>query len=131
MDFINNATKSVKVLFDTNAFLMPFEFGIDPYQGVKDLIPGAILITLKACVNELKGLKPGRWESIISLGLQKGLKIEQTNIDNLSVDDLIVLYAKNNKCLVLTQDKLLKKKLLNNSLRVVIMRQKKKFEVIG
>ncbi|HLE06556.1 MAG TPA: hypothetical protein VI790_04325 [Candidatus Nanoarchaeia archaeon] len=121
----------MKVLFDTNALLMPFEFGIDPYQGVKDLIPGAILITLESCISELKGLKPGRWESIVSLGLQKGLTIEQTSLNAPSVDDLIVIYAKTNKCLVLTQDKLLKKKLLNNSLRVVIMRQKKKFEVIG
>src|SRR3989339_1518721 len=106
----------MKVLFDTNALLMPFEFGIDPYQGVKDLIPGAILITLESCISELKGLKPSRWESIVSLGLQKGLIIEQTSLNAPSVDDLIVIYAKTNKCLVLTQDKLLKKKLLNNSL---------------
>jgi hypothetical protein len=121
----------MKVLFDTNALLIPFQFNINPYKGIKDLIPGAELITLSDCVNELKGLKPSKWEQIISLGLKQGLEINNTKPSNLSIDDKIVKYAKQHNCLVLTQDKLLKKKLLNSNLRVVIMRQEKRFEVQG
>jgi len=121
----------MKVIFDTNALLMPFEFGVNPYNGVRDIVPGAELITLEECVQELKGLKPLKWESILSLGLQNGLVIVDSGIKGLSVDDTIVEYAKKHECLVLTQDRLLKKKLLNNSLRVVIMRQKKYFKVTG
>ncbi len=119
------------VIFDTNAFLIPFMFGLNPYQGIKDLVPGAELVTLEACVNELKGLKPRQWESIIDLGLKNGLRVIQTNLKAPSVDDLIVEYAREQSALVLTQDRLLKKKLLNNSLRVVILRQKKYFALTG
>ncbi|MFA5406404.1 MAG: PIN domain-containing protein [Candidatus Nanoarchaeia archaeon] len=120
-----------QVIFDTNALLIPFMFKVNPYQGVKDLVPGAELVTLEACVNELKGLKPRQWESIIDLGLRNGLKIIKTDLKASSVDDLIVEYARPNKALVLTQDRLLKKKLLNNSLRVVILRQKNHFVIMG
>ncbi|MBD3312332.1 hypothetical protein GF352_02660 [archaeon] len=122
----------MEVLFDTNALLMPFELKVNPYKGVKDLIPGASLITLKACVKELKGLKPRLWEQAVSLGKKQGLRVVlYQSVNNLSVDDLIVQYAKEHGSLVLTQDKLLRKKLLNSSLRVVILRQKKKFMITG
>ncbi len=121
----------MKVLFDTNALLMPFEFKINPYEGVKKLIPNAELITITGCVNELKGLRPRNWESILSLALSNGLKIIDFNINNLPVDDVIVEFAKKNNCVVLTQDRFLKKKLLNNSLRLVVMRQKKYFVLLG
>lgn len=121
----------MKVLFDTNAFLMPFEFGVNPYDGVKGLVPKVELITINECVRELKGLKPTSWEKIMSLALQNGLRVVDSEIKKGKVDDRIVEFAKNNNCLVLTQDRLLKKKLLNSSLRVIIMRQKKYFEIIG
>ena len=121
----------MKVLFDTNALLMPFEFKADPYKGVKNLIPDAELITLRECVEELKGLKPKKWEDILSIGINKGLKIVESGISGLPVDDIIVRYAKTHHCLVLTQDKFLKKKLLNNSLRLVVLRQKKYFIITG
>jgi len=121
----------MKILFDTNALLMPFEFGVNPYQGVKETVSGAELITLEECVQELKGLKPVQWESILTLGLKNGLQIVESGIKSLNVDETIIAYAKKHDCLVLTQDKLLKKKLLNTSLRVLIMRQKRYFEVVG
>jgi len=121
----------MRIVFDTNALLMPFEFGTNPYEGASQAVPGAELITLEKCINELKGLQPLNWESILTLGLKNGLKIIKSSINGLSVDNTIVEFAKREKAIVLTQDKLLKKKLLNNSLRVLIMRQKKYFEVIG
>ena len=117
------------VVFDTNALLMPFQFNVNPYEGVKDLVPGAELLTLEECVMELKGLKPRKWKSILSLGLQNGLKVVPSGLKGL-VDDVIVEFAKKHQALVLTQDKLLKKKLLNNSLRLVVMRQKKRFMIV-
>lgn len=121
----------MKVLFDTNSLLIPLMFKLNPYQGVKELVPKAELITLQACVDELKGLKPVKWDEILQLALDNGLRIIDYSIKGLSVDDTIVEFAKQKKCLVLTQDKALRKKLLNNSLRVVLLRQKKRFVLTG
>ncbi len=119
------------VLLDTNALLIPFQFGLDVYEKIKELVPKARIITLSSCVEELKKKKPRRWESIVALGMQKGLKIIESLLKAETVDDEILKYAVKHKCLVLTLDKELKKKLLNASLRVIIMRQKRYLRVIG
>jgi rRNA-processing protein FCF1 len=119
------------VLFDTNALLIPFQFKINPYEQVRDLVPKAELLTLKECIAELKGLKPGKWEEILSIGKNNGLKVVGSGINGLSVDDTIVEYAKKHGAMVFTQDKLLKKKVLKSNLRLVIMRQKKTLEITG
>lgn len=121
----------MKIVFDTNALLIPFQFGVNPYKGVKDLVPNAELITLKKCISELKQLKPEKWNDIVNLGLMNGLEIIDSGINGLSVDDIIVKFALQENTAVFTQDKLLKKKLLNNSLRLVVMRQQKRFVLIG
>ena len=121
----------MKVLLDTNALLIPFQFKLDIYSRIKVLIPKAEVITLSECVEELKKKKPRVWKSVIDLGLQKGLRIIETLLRVKTVDDEILEYAQKHKCLVFTQDRVLKKKLLNASLRVIIMRQRKYLKVIG
>jgi len=118
-------------VFDTNALLIPFEFGLNPYDGVRDLIPGVRLVTLEECVSELKGLRPSKWESILSLGVQNRLEVVNSEVNEVSVDDRIVSFASREKCLVLTQDALLRKKLLAKGLRIVLMRNKKTFVLMG
>ncbi len=119
------------VLLDTNALLMPFQFGLNPYKQLKELIPNTKIITLQECVDELKKIRPRSWESVIKLGLSNGLIIKKSTTKASTVDDLIVKESLKNKYIVLTQDKELKKKLLNKSLRLVVMRQKKYLELIG
>lgn len=121
----------MKVLLDTNALLIPFQFQLDIYSEIKNLIPRVGIITLSLCVDELRKKKLRAWKSVIDLGLQKGLKIIETLLKAGNVDSQILSYAVKHKCLVFTQDRVLRKKLLNASLRVIIMRQKKRLEVKG
>ncbi len=120
----------VCVLLDTNALLIPFEFGLDIYKQIKNLVPKAKIITLSLCVDELKSVKPRIYESIINLGLKKGLTVIETLLKAKNVDSQILDYAVSHKCIVFTQDIGLKKKLLNVGLHVVIMRQKKYLKVV-
>ncbi|HQN91824.1 MAG TPA: hypothetical protein PK336_06125, partial [Methanoculleus sp.] len=49
----------VKVLLDTNALLMPAQFGIDLYDGLMALLGDFEPVTLEEVVGELSGLASG------------------------------------------------------------------------
>lgn len=118
------------VLMDTNSLLIPFEFKFDVYSELK--FQGfSELITLDICLAEVKKIKPRLASAVVNLALQKGVRVIETLLKARNVDDEIIGYAKQHKCLVFTQDVLLRKKLLNQGLRVLIMRQKKYLKVIG
>ncbi len=79
-----------------------------------------------------KDLK-GKEKKAIKLALSKikNYKVEKFNFNGYA-DDAIIEYAKKNKnVIVATNDKKLKEKLLENNIPVLVVRQKKYFEVFG
>ncbi len=113
----------MKVLFDTNALIYSFT-QTNYYEILKNEYPNAEIITLEACIKELKRAKPRIWEACIKLGELYGLKIKKANISAANIDTLITRYAKKENCCVFTFDRRLKKKLKKNEVCVVSITKK-------
>jgi len=119
----------IKILFDTNFALIPFQFKIDIYSELNRIINEKYeLYFLDVCIKELEKLKFGK--AALELMKQKGVKFVSFPIYN-GVDSTILEYAKKNNAIIATQDKELKKKALKRKVRIITLRQKKYLTIKG
>jgi len=123
----------VRVLLDANAFMMAYQFRVDIFTGINELIGSFQPITLPSVEKELKNLakKRGSAGSAARYGL---LFLPETDIceeepDLGTVDEKILKYATDNQCLVVTNDRLLKNRLLERGIGVISLKNKKILEL--
>lgn len=125
-----------QLLLDTNFFLMPGQFGIDIFSEIERLVDGGFeLITLESVADELKKLakdgskNSGKDKQAANVGLKflDKVKIIKSDIDN--VDDAIVDFAAKNDCIVCTNDKELKKRVMELGEKVIFLRSKTHLEI--
>jgi rRNA-processing protein FCF1 len=122
----------MKVLIDTNFFLLPNQFGIDIFEYLKYFDS----VTLSSCVEELKKLakKGGKDGKAAKIGLKL---LKENSVDVLkdkpkgkssSTDKAILDYAIAEKCMVATNDAVLIKALKSHGLKVIRLKQRKYLE---
>ncbi|HJN56803.1 MAG: nucleotide-binding protein [Candidatus Woesearchaeota archaeon] len=127
-----------KILLDTNFLLIPVQFKVDIFSEIGRIIAFEFkLLVLDKTIEELKAIvenQKGKHKEAAKIALQL-LKIKKVNIikteSNKGTDDVIVDYAKNERCFVATQDKDLKRRLVNQGNSVIILKQKQKLAVIN
>lgn len=131
----NGNPDRVTVLIDTNAFLMTSQFRIDLLGELRLMLgvlhPGVPDVVLR----ELEGLAHGRGHdgAAARLGLQFARNctvIKMDGRDGEPVDDQILSYAKRERCRVVTNDRALRDRLLNEGLDVISLKGKQKLEII-
>jgi len=124
----------VKVLFDANALMIPGQFGVDIFSETENLVGSFDPVTIKGVVAELEGLSLGRGRDASAARVGLSLSRRCTVIDNVKssipVDDMIVKTAEEMDCMVLTNDRGLKNKLLENNIDVIVLRNQKTLEII-
>jgi len=124
----------VKVLFDTNALMMPVQFGIDIFRDVEALAGAYDPVTLTDVQEELAGLAHGRGRDAaaakVGFALSRRCTLESSEHPEIPVDDRIVRYARDNGCIVATNDRGLRKKLLDHQIDVICMREQKRLEIL-
>jgi rRNA-processing protein FCF1 len=123
----------VAVLLDTNALLIPARFRIDIFEALRNLIGAYEPLILKEVRAELEGLARGRGKD--AAAARYGLVLaEQCTVvpseDGRSVDDKIVSYAKAHRCLVFSDDRELRNRLLDLQIPVISLIGKKKLDII-
>jgi len=126
-----NSAKTV--ILDSNAILMLFEFSVDLESELTRLLGQYKIIIPSTIVEELIYLsKKGRGQKKInakaSLELIKEYNIY--NIDTNDADESVFLLAKKTNGIVVTNDKELRKKLKEISIRVIFLKGKKTLELI-
>jgi len=125
----------VKVLLDTNALLMPAQFGIDLYDGLIALLGDFESITLEEVVGELSGLARGHGRDAaaarVGLELARRSRIVPSGSSAESVDDRLIEYARREGCIVVTNDRRLRNDLLREGIGVVSMRKERTLELIS
>lgn len=121
----------VCILLDANFLMMSGQFKINIFSELDRIIERKyVLVVLSATVRELEKLLGHEKPKIrrqVSLALKIVERCEVRKADclpNENVDDLIVRYAMENKCIVSTNDKELRKKLRRNHIAVIYLRQK-------
>jgi rRNA-processing protein FCF1 len=121
----------VKVLLDTNALMVPEQFGVDIFSELERLgyndfvVPSAVLGELKSLA---KYADKGRDRVAANVGLQLAKRCEI--LDTTGDADLVLeKLAIKQDIAVFTNDKLLKKRLSIKGVTVIHLRQRRYLEV--
>jgi len=121
----------MKVIIDTNAFMVPVQFGLDIFRelrrlGFKDfIVPSSV-------VRELNGIKKlARGKDKMSANVGLGLARECSEIiTEGNADDAIVELAVKEKAAVFTNDAELKKRLCSKDITIVYLRGMDHLEIM-
>ncbi len=127
-------SRRVKVLLDTNALLMPVQFGIDLYDELQALFGDFEPVTLEEVVGELSGLSRGRGRDATAARVGLAMARRSTVVPSGSsadrVDDRVIEYARREGCTVVTNDRKLRNALLREGVDVVSMRRARTLELL-
>ena len=126
-----------KIILDTNFLLIPYQFKLDIFKEIDRIlhfdyslfILDKTLDELNNIVEKQKGKDKDAAKFALKLLEAKKIKKIMSNAEN--ADDSIVDVASQEKVIVATQDKVLKQRLEEAGIPIIIMRQKKKLELIG
>ncbi len=122
------------MLLDTNALLMPAQFGVDLYSELLALFGDFEPITLEEVVGELSGLARGRGRDAaaarVGLALVRRSTVVPSGSTAEGVDNRVIEYARREGCTVVTNDRELRNALLREGVDVVSMRRQKTLELL-
>jgi len=122
----------LKILLDTNFFLVPVQMGIDIFEELDRVIGKSYkLVTIKPVVNELKEIKAKGWgkdQIATRVGMKFLEKVEVIDFSGIAdnADEAIIQYGQANKreCAIATNDKELRAKLEELRVPVVYVKGK-------
>ena len=127
----------VKVILDSNFLLVPFQFRIDIFEELNNLLGKAEPIVLSTTIEELKKMaekSPIKKRMQFSAALKLTEKCETLEVERRrseSYDDVILRVAGKLKVPVATNDAELRKRLRSAGLATVYMRQKARLVLEG
>lgn len=124
----------MKVLLDTNALMMPAQFRIDLFGEISRLVGEFTPLVPVDVLNELRGLSKGcgRESAAARLGLtlaERCVPVDCEKSDG-SVDEQIVDYAHREGCIVVTNDRALRKALISRGIAVISLKKQKILDII-
>ncbi len=121
----------MKVIIDTNGFMIPVQFNVDIFGELERLGYDEWLVPT-AVINELTGLVKkckGNDKMAARVGISLSRRCQLVEMEGFA-DDVILKLAKNVGASVLTNDVILNDRLHENGISVLRLRQKKILEVI-
>ena len=121
-----------KILLDTNFLLIPYRFKVDIFTQIDKISTFKYgLFVLDKTVEELKNIiekQRGKDRDAAKIALKlielKNIGIIKTNGDG-KTDDAILNMASKEGFVVATQDKDLKRRLINHGVSIIVLKQKK------
>jgi len=128
---------AVEVILDSNFLFVPFQFKVDIFGELEALVGHSEPIVLSTTAEELENLskrKPEkvRKQALSALDLAKRCRI--VNVEKKqeeSFDDVVLRTAKERKCPVATNDKMLRRKLREAGVATIYMRQRSHLVIEG
>ena len=124
----------MKVLLDANALMMPAQFRIDLFSEIRELLGSFEPVVLPGVLQELGGLSraKGNGGAAARFGLTHAGQC--TVAEGVStpqpVDDQVIAWARENRGMVVTNDRRVRDALLAEGLGVISMRKQKKLEIV-
>ena len=124
----------MRVLVDTNAFLMPGQFGIDLFTELERLFGACDIRTVREVAAELEGIARGRGRDAaaarLGLALLPRCTVEEAGPGRAGADTRLAGVAERDGSIVVTNDRGLREALLARGIAVVSMRGKKRLELV-
>jgi len=121
----------LKVFLDTNALMVPGQFGLDVFKELERLgyrrflVPRPVLHELESLAR-LADSRRDRTAARVGLGLAGGCEIVEASGE---ADETLVDLALETGAAVFTNDKELKKKLSTRGVTVIHLRQRRRLEI--
>jgi rRNA-processing protein FCF1 len=126
-----------KVIFDANFLFAQFQFKIDVFDEIESLIGRFEPIVLSTTLEELKRLSMKRSEkvrrqAILALELAGRCKLMEVELKpGERFDNVILRVAKENNCIVATNDRRLRMRLREFGIPTIFVRQKSYLQIEG
>ena len=124
----------VRVLLDANGLMGPVQFGVDVFTEIEGLVGSFEPVTLEEVVRELEGLSRGRGRDAaaakVGLSLARRCTVEKSPVNSVPVDDMITEFADMTGCMVMTNDRRLRERLLDKNIDVIYLRNQKTLEIL-
>ncbi len=118
-----------KILLDTNFLVAPFQLSVSVFDELDRLYPYNELYTLDDALQEAKSIESGKYGELVEKLLEsEDIQLLETEGSG-TVDDLIVDLA--DEFIVATNDKELKRRLLDRNAEIVIIRSGNYLEALN
>jgi len=128
----------VKVILDSNFFFVPSQFNLDIFEELANLLNQQFEpILLSSTQDELQGLAESsspqtRKQALLALRLAEKCSFVSVEKDSRETyDDVIVRVSPELRSIVGTNDRELRKKLRQNGVAVIFLRQKQRLAIEG
>jgi hypothetical protein len=128
----------LKIIFDTNFLFIPFQFKVDIFEGIESVLETRVEgIVLSPVYDELRKMAKGgrpKIRKMAKLALELAERCHIIEVDrspDKTIDDVIVEEAKKLGCIVATNDRALLRKLREQGIPRIYLRQRKKIVVEG
>jgi len=113
----------MKVVLDTNALTIAYQFKIDIFKELEKKVPNPEYITLKSVIRELEKIQD---KKASKMAMQLIKKYEIKIIDEKGkTDNALSEYSKDNNAVLFTNDKELRTKAKKEGVKIAFMRKKK------
>lgn len=125
------------VILDANFLMLPFQFKVDIFDGIERLVGKFEPIVLSTTLDELRKLSNSRSTRVSKLALSamelaKKCRIVEVNArSGESYDDVLLRIAKENNCIVATNDRNLIKKLRKAGIAAIYLRERAYLQIEG
>ena len=129
------------VILDTNFLFVPALYGIDIESQIETILNThyeiiVLSLTFEELEKKLKYTKKLKVKKMISFAVEFAKKFKTINVKSvgrMDVDDILLSFAEKNKskCIVATNDALLRKKLKEKGVPVIFVRARKKLALDG
>lgn len=128
----------IKVILDSNFLLLPFQFGIDLFEAIKDLLDRNVeFIVLPQIVEEVKRIADGMGDDsrgarlALKLIEEKCIILDLDEVRGLNTDESILRAAIKLKAVVATNDRELRRKLRSRGIPTIFLREYSHLDVDG
>lgn len=122
----------MKVIIDTNAFMIPVQFNVDIFEELYRLGYNEFIVPFPVIKELDKIITYNKGQDKIAAKVGKSLakKCNIIDVDGYA-DDIIVEMAQEDFSSVLTNDIVLKKRLFDIGITVISIRQKNKLDIVS
>jgi len=131
----HGSSDRINVVLDTNALMMPLQFNVDLFEGLRELLGAYDALVPAEVVYELRGLSTGRGKDAAAarfgLTVANRCTVLPELAENIPVDDKVIQSAEMFNAVVVTNDRELRKRLIQRRIPVVVLRSRCKLELIG